>query len=362
MSTTEVLHVIARMNVGGTARYIGHLVEDIPHSKLVTGFVQDSEIEDASMHRISAIRISNLGRKISLMNDFRAWKELSDVVRELEPKILHTHTFKAGLLGRLIPGKHVRIHTFHGHLFEDKTFSYVEKKIIAVIERFLARRTDLLISVGEKVGEELRATGIGKHQSWKSIPPGVIPLQTYDKTDARRTLDLEGSELFVGWMARMTSVKNPQLLLDVADQLPEVSFVMAGGGDLLESIRERAPKNVTVIGWADAANFWSAVDLGISTSDNEGMPIALIEAQMAGIPVVATDVGSSSEIIDNLHTGIISTKEVSDLVLAIKKIIGDENLLRTMGESALTHSRNKFKISQMLQLHRDAYSQIRKKN
>jgi glycosyltransferase involved in cell wall biosynthesis len=356
MSTTEVLHVIARMNVGGTARYVGQLIENIPNSKLATGFVQDSEIEDPCMNSIPAIRISKLGRKFSPINDYRAWRDLRDVVKEVNPRILHTHTFKAGLLGRLVAGKHIRVHTFHGHLFEDKTFSYLERKMIAALERVLAVRTDLLISVGEKVGEELRALNVGKHQVWQSIPPGVIPLTTFDKTKARSSLGIESSQVAVGWMARMTGVKNPHRLLQVAAQLPEVHFVMAGGGDLLDSIRESAPNNVKVIGWADAAIFWSAVDIGISTSDNEGMPIALIEAQMAGVPVVATDVGSSGEIINSSTTGIMTTKEVSNLVLAIKKLIGDENLRQKMGESAFTSARSKFSISKMLNSHREAYS------
>ena len=87
----------------------------------------------------------------------------------------------------------------------------------------------------------------------------------------------------------MTGVKNPLLALDVARQMPDVQFVMAGGGDLLELVAKSAPANVAVIGWTDASLFWSAVDCALSTSDNEGMPIALIEAQLAGLPAVVRE-------------------------------------------------------------------------
>jgi glycosyltransferase involved in cell wall biosynthesis len=92
------------------------------------------------------------------------------------------------------------------------------------------------------------------------------------------------------------------------------------------------------------------------------MPIALIEAQMGGIPVIATDVGSSREIINHLETGIMSSKDISELVLAIQQVVGDEKLRQTMGESAITNARAQFGVSRMLQLHRDVYSGFVKKN
>ena len=95
MSTIKVLHVIARMNVGGTARYVGDLVENIPNSALATGYVQGTEIEDSAVGAINPYRILHLGRKVSPLNDFRAWVELRRLIGEIEPDIIHTHTFKA---------------------------------------------------------------------------------------------------------------------------------------------------------------------------------------------------------------------------------------------------------------------------
>ena len=358
MSTTKVLHVIARMNVGGTARYVSELIEAIPNSKLATGFVQGSEVEDPSVSKLPVIRISHLGRKISLVNDYKAWRELRVIVRECKPEIIHTHTFKAGLIGRLIRGNHKHIHTFHGHLFEDSSFSLLEKKVITLTEKFLARRTDVLITVGQNVGQELRDAGIGVDQKWVSIAPGVQPLPVTNKSVARISLGLPDSVLIVGWMARMAPVKNPQLLLEVAKQLPEVQFVMAGGGDLLESIKVNAPTNVKVIGWADAATFWSAVDVAISTSDNEGMPVALIEAQLAGLPVIATDVGSNSEVIQDKVTGLISSKGVDALVGAVNRFTSLPALMRTQGDKGRERASKEFSLEKMIRSHADLYQEV----
>ena len=343
------------MNVGGTARYVGELVEKIPNSKLATGYVQGSEIEDPCVKKLEVLRIQHMGRRISPFKDFRAWVELRKVIKEVKPLIVHTHTFKAGLIGRLVGGTHKRVHTFHGHLFDDQSFSMLEKKIIIITEKFLANRTNLLISVGKKVGVEIRAQGIGTEKEWLSIAPGVKALSIIDKTQARKSLGLSTEGVLFGWMARMAEVKNPFLLLEIARQLPQVSFVMAGGGNLLEEIKIKAPKNVTVIGWADAATFWSAVDCAISTSDNEGMPVALIEAQLAGVPVIATDVGSNAEVIKGGFTGIVTSKNSNELINAVKKLVADKALMHTMGKTGRDRATEEFSLKKMLDTHKQAY-------
>ena len=358
MSTTKVLHVIARMNVGGTAHYVSEIVGKIPNSKLATGFVQGSEVEDSSVSKLAVIRINHLGRKISPMNDYKAWRELRAIVREHKPEIIHTHTFKAGLIGRLVRGTHKHIHTFHGHLFEDRSFSGLEKKVITLVEKWLAPRADVLVSVGLNVGKELREAGIGVRQKWTSIAPGVEALTLLDKSEARKSIGVNESGILIGWMARMTSVKNPNLLLQVASRLPNVQFAMAGGGDLLETIKSNAPANVKVIGWVNAASFWSAVDIAISTSDNEGMPVALIEAQLAGLPVIATDVGSNSEVIQDDVTGLIASKDVDALVGAVNRFTSLPALMRTQGDKGRERASKEFSLEKMIRSHADLYREV----
>jgi len=336
------------MNVGGTARYVGDLVAGQPagyESLLATGFVQGSEIEDDCVHGLPVVRIPSMGRAINPVADIRAYFELRKVIREYKPDIVHSHTFKAGLLARLVPGTHKRVHTFHGHLFDDQSFSGLAKIFITAAEKFSATRSDVLISVGERVGRELRAAGIGANKKWVSIAPGVKPLATTPYT----------GEFVVGWMARVTSVKNPLLALDVARLLPDIKFVMAGGGDMAHEIPLIAPANLSVIGWTDAAKFWSSVSVALSTSDNEGMPIALIEAQLAGIPVVATDVGSNSEVIANTETGFVVQKTAEALADAISTLATHPQLRSAMGSAAVERALKVFSPAQMIDSHAELY-------
>ena len=157
----------------------------------------------------------------------------------------------------------------------------------------------------------------------------------------------------------MTGVKNPYLLLEVAKSMPKVKFVMAGGGDLLQEVREISPENVSVIGWTDASTFWSAVDCAISTSDNEGMPIALIEAQLAGVPVITTDVGSSSEVVVDGVTGITTDKNRESLMRGLKVLIENRELFQSMSITAATVAEENFNREKMLSHHNKLYSDLR---
>jgi glycosyltransferase involved in cell wall biosynthesis len=346
------------MNVGGTARYIELLLENIPNNMLATGHVQGSEIEDKCVQKLKTIRIQHMGRKISPLNDLRACLEVRKVIKDLKPQIIHTHTFKAGFIGRLVGGGFKRVHTYHGHLFDDESFSKFEKKVITSVEKIMASRTDLLISVGEEVGEKLREEGIGVEQNWLSIPPGVRQIGKLDRHQARAVLGLPKNGILIGWMARMTEVKNPHLLLEVAEKLKGFNFVMAGGGNLLSEIQGKAPPNVAVIGWTDALTFWSAVDLAVSTSQNEGMPISLIEAQLAGIPVIATDVGSTSEVVENGITGAVTSNKPDEIADEIKSLIEDREKFRSMSYASKIRAEKEFSVEKMIGAHKTAYSQL----
>ena len=351
----KVLHVIARMNVGGTARYVGRLVESDPNALLATGYVQGAEAEDDCVASLPVVRVAHMGRAINPVQDLLAFFALRKIIRSVKPDVVHSHTFKAGSLARLVGGSFKRVHTFHGHLFDDASFSGLQKSVITFAERFLAGRTDVLVSVGKKVGVELRAAGVGTSGTWVSIAPGVDALPRVERSIARRGLGVDDDRVLVGWMARVTSVKNPLLMIEVAKRMPSVSFVVAGGGDMLEEVRAAAPSNVSVIGWADASVFWSGVDIALSTSDNEGMPVALIEAQLAGVPVVCTDVGSNGEVIESESTGFVVSKDVDALVGALDKLVGSASLRESFGAAAVARASVEFGVAAMIEKHQSLY-------
>jgi glycosyltransferase involved in cell wall biosynthesis len=362
----KVLHLIARMNVGGTARYLTMLDAGLNQSgiesAIATGFVQGAEAEDPSIASVKLHRINHLGRAINPIADHKAFKEFEALVAKEKPDIIHSHTFKAGLIARArrnsfekAAGKKIKfVHTFHGHLLDDPEFIGPKKSAIIAIEKALATKTDKLITVGQKVANELLDNNIGQPNQFINIPPGVNPLPTKSKEAARQELGITHSPV-IGWLARVTGVKNPLLAAEVAKEIPNATFIFGGDGDLLPELKKSAPINSKIYGWVDAATFLSACDIIISTSENEGMPVALIEAQLAGLPVVATNVGSTSEVVINNKTGIVTHKKKSELVAAINRLLASPETLKNMGNSAQSHARTTFSPESMINKHIDLY-------
>jgi glycosyltransferase involved in cell wall biosynthesis len=360
----RVLHVIARLNVGGTARYITRLAEELPKHKIetfvATGFVQGSEQEDPSAKSLKVIRLPSLGRQINPIKDHFALKQLLEVIKEVQPDILHTHTFKAGYIGRIktreiskVAGKRVKfVHTFHGHLFDDPEFSGLKSLIITSFERRFATRTDAIVTVGAQVAKDLLGREIGQPEQFVNIPPGVEPLKI-PKAKPR-------TKVTIGWIARVTGVKNPLRALEIAKLFPEAQFLIAGGGDLLNQVKAQAPKNTKVLGWTDAAKLFAASDIILSTSENEGMPIALIEAQLASKPVVATNVGGVAEVVLNNKTGFVTKKNTKDLAAALEKLIASKALRTAQGKAAKAHAARAFSLEKMINAHVSLYKKLSK--
>ena len=359
----RVLHVIARLNVGGTARYITQLANELPkhgiETFVATGFVQGGEVEDPSVASIDVIRIPALGRSINPIKDHLARKQLEKIIREVKPDIIHTHTFKAGYVTRMKKQSVPVVHTFHGHLLDDPEFSGFKSKVIVEVERKLAKNSTKLVTVGRRVADELLEQRIGHRAQYVNIPPGVVAVDVTPRAQALANLNLDDTgKPIVGWIARVTGVKNPMRALEVADALPDTRFVIAGGGDLLDQVKAKAPANVSVIGWADAADLFGAADIILSTSENEGMPVALIEAQLAGKPVVATDVGSVSEVILNHETGIVTNKNAGSIALALESLTLDKAKRDEMGRQAVARAQALFSVDRMINAHIDLYSSI----
>ena len=363
-----VLQVIARLNLGGTAKYLITLNYGLNKagikSLIATGCVQKGEIEDLEVKKLKPIRINTLGRKLSLTNDIKAARELRKVVVKVNPDVIHTHTFKAGLLVRAQRnrieeglGKKIRfVHTFHGHLFDDPEFKGFKAFLIKSVENRLSKRSDRLVTVGEIVMSDLDSKGIRGINKNISIPPAVAPLILQNKTSAlKKYTAKDKNRVRVLWLARVTGVKNPQRVIEIAKQLPEIDFYLVGGGDLLERVKIQAPRNLRVLGWQDAKSILPIADIFLSTSENEGMPIALIEAQLAAIPVVATNVGSVPEVVLHNKSGIICSKSNDDLIVAIKKLAQSKSLRSKFGKAGRAHALKSFSEKNLISAHKNVY-------
>ncbi len=363
-----VLQVIARVNLGGTAKYLFTLSDLLPKigikTIIATGYVQGDEIEDSELEKFDFIRIKNLGRKINIIKDIKSALDLRKIIIELQPDIIHTHTFKAGLLVRVQKRKLEQyleketkfIHTFHGHLFDDPQFSGSKALLITFIERYLAKKCNNIITVGVSVKNDLNQKGIYSKNLTVSIPPTVEPLSLISKKNALNKFNImDKNRIRVIWIARVTGVKNPFKVIRIARALPEFDFYMAGGGDLLDKIKAKAPENLKVLGWQDVKEILPIADIFLSTSENEGIPIAMIEAQLAGIPIVATNVGSVSEVVINHKTGLLCDKSERQIVNCIRTLAENKKLRSDFSKNAKFIASKKFTKSMFIKAHKDIY-------
>jgi glycosyltransferase involved in cell wall biosynthesis len=359
----KVLIVIARLNVGGTAQYIGELVKGLKGSKyevlVATGHVQGAEVEDQVVSEMPIVRIPSLGRRISPLNDWRARADLKRVIKDFQPDLFYSHTFKAGLISRSIRDAIPRVHAFHGHLLSEPELQGWKSRVVVWLERWLALKSKLLVTVGQRVADELLKVGVGNKAQYRSIAPGVVPLVLEDREKARKELGIaEEVRPIVVWMARVTAVKAPQRVKEIAKLIPEARFLLAGGGDMLDEVSQNLPENLTVLGWQPATKMWAVADLAISTSENEGMPVALIEAQLAGVPAVAVNVGSVGEVIADGDTGFLFDEFGSDYIFKVRQLVLGISELIKLGRAAEERAKAQFSPQKLINSHVALFEEI----
>ena len=374
----KVMRIIARMNVGGPAVQVSGLMRgfdpELFDQKLLTGYCAEDEadyLEKVAVD-VKAIRIDGLGRSLKLRADLTALFAIVKEIRRFKPDVIHTHTAKAGVLGRIasiLSGqKSMRVHTFHGHLLHGY-FGAVKTKLVIFIEKFLALFTHQLLAVGKKVQDDLIAAGIGNLNKFAVMPPGLKLAHVPNKHDARKELGLDQNEIYCAFIGRITQIKRPDRFLDVvaktkADNV-KVHFVVAGAGELLQECQDRVSAEnlpVTFLGWReDIEVVLAAADFVILTSDNEGTPLILIQAGMVGIPVIATNVGSTNEIVVDGKTGLLTDLSADQLADAIARVATDADLRAEMGAAGKEYTMARYGVARLVKDHQDLYLRLLKR-
>lgn len=357
----RVARVIARMNVGGPALLVTTLTEDLPNDlfeqRLFIGNVGPGEDDYLELHGISleATVVPGLGRSVRPFDDLRAFWFLCKEFRRFRPDIVDTHTAKAGVLGRLAArvtgGRRVQVvHTFHGHLLNGYFRPGIRTAVVWV-ERLLARMSNRLVSVGASVRDELLAAGIGRRDQYQVVPPAVPVLSApIDRAPARAALQLDSDRPIVAFVGRLTHIKRPDRLIEamslVCAELPDAQLVIAGDGDLFEDTKAQARSlgdQVLFLGFrSDVQTILAAADVVVLTSDNEGMPVSLIEAAACGRACVTTDVGSAKEVVLDHVTGLVVEKDAAAVARALLAILGDATMRDGFEQAAVSHARQCF--------------------
>lgn len=325
---------------------------------LAVGTCGPGEVEGVFDGRFEVTRIRHLQREPRFFKDVIALINLSFLIRKVRPSIVNTHTLKAGVLGRLavvLSGLRNRtkvVHTFHGH-HHYGYFGSATVNIISRIERILERITDCYIINGRQVESDLLSSGLFKSKRHVVILPGVQDQQ-------KRIKRSSDGELKVGWLGRFTEIKRPKMFLEIARELPNFEFHIGGAGELEPELRESAPANVIFHGWVIPQKFWSGLDIATLTSYNEAAPFSLIEAATMGLPCIATDVGSVSDIVTDGVNGFLIHGGVEEFVNRIIELSLDSELRENMGLISFEKSKKSFALDNFRVAHIDIYNDLLK--
>lgn len=384
---TKIIRIIARLNVGGPAKHVVWLTSGLNdagfETLLVTGKVPEGE-EDmgyfAAECDVTPRYFSEMSREISLKDAITVWKLFRLFLRE-RPDIVHTHTAKAGTVGRtagflyrwLTPGTLVGkpreckfVHTYHGHVFHSY-YGRNRTRVFLMIERLLARMiTDRLIVISKQqsveIGEKFR---VGRRGQIKVIPLG-LDLGLFAEHASRRAkfrheLCIPDHTILIGIVGRLTEIKNHEMFLNVVARLKEIDpacrrqgevrFIIIGDGGLRETLEAQSialglDKDVIFVGGRrDPEYFYPALDVVALTSRNEGTPLTLIEAMANARPVVATNVGGVVDLLGDVvedgpyqvcRRGIgVPPGDEEAFVAALSRIIRDRSLRQELGERGL---------------------------
>jgi len=369
----KVMQIIARMNVGGPAVLVADLMRNLDSSKfetrLVTGYCDENESDylDEVATDIKAIRIPGLGRSISIGKDLKACSLLVKEIRRFKPDVVHTHTAKAGVLGRVATfiarPTAKRIHTFHGHLLHGY-FDSRKVKMLILLEKVLGFITYKFVAIGNVVKADLVKAGIAKNSKFEVIYPGLQDLVIYPQLAARKTLGLDPEKIYVIYVGRLTQIKRPNRLIDLGRSLkvdhPKTHILIAGAGELLEELTAQSESEslpIKFLGWRnDIDMILSASDIAVLCSDNEGIPLTLIQASQAGLPIVTTNVGSVSDIVLDGVTGLLTKTSADGLIQGVSKLLDDPDLRARLGESGKIRAREFFSSQAMVEHHEELYS------
>lgn len=381
MKKIKVLRIIARLNIGGPAIHTILLTEGLDKNRfetiLVAGTVEKSEGDMfylAKEKGIQPVIIPELSRALNIRNDIIAFWKLFCLIKKEKPEIIHTHTAKAGTLGRLagllyclvsgfwflVSGKRtcILIHTFHGHVLHSY-FDKIKSVLFIWIERFLAIFTTKIIAVSENLRKELTELKIVGPKKIITIPLG-LELGRYLKIE-KNGPDLRDYKS-IGIIGRLVPVKNHKMFLDAGKRLKDnlglaqkVKFLIIGDGPLRKELENYAEglgikQEVVFTGWVrDLEKMYSELDIVVLTSLNEGTPVALIEAQAAARPCVATCVGGVRDVIEDEGGGfLVPSKDIEKFAQSLINLVNNPGLMKSMGEYGRDRVKNKFSRERLI--------------
>ena len=372
----KVLRVIARLNVGGPALHVAYLSAGLADrgydTTLVAGKVGAGEESMAFVAEQRGVRIETLDdlhREIAPLRDLRTILRLARLIRSERPTILHTHTAKAGAVGRiaaLLAGDArppVIVHTFHGHVLRGY-FNPALTAAFRLLERLLARVATKLVAVSPEVRDDLVALGVAPAAKFAVVRLGIelderVDYDEEGRKATRRLLGIPPDAFVVGWIGRMTAVKRTDDIARTLQALVERGvngyLCLVGDGPDRTRLEHRmhelgVAKRCLFVGYQEnVARFYDAMDVLLLTSVNEGTPVSVIEALAAGRPVVATRVGGVSDVVrDGVDGFLAEVADVESLAARLAELAGDPELRARMGNAGQAHVVDRYAVERLV--------------
>ena len=371
----RVLRVIARLNVGGPALHVTYLARGLAErgyeTTLVAGDVapgEESMAFVADRAGVDIVRLPGLSRELSPVRDALAAWRLAKLIRRVRPDVVHTHTAKAGAVGRAaamlsgVRNRPVVVHTFHGHVLRGY-FGHAGTMLFRSIETALARATDRLIAVSPEVRDELVALGVAPERKFSVIRLGIElePRVAFegDVTEVRRRHGIPSDAFVVGWFGRMTAVKRTDDLLTtlaaLRDRGVDALLLLVGDGADRARLEQRAhelgvARFCVFLGYQEDVAPWYAVcDAVALTSVSEGTPVTIIEALAAGRAVVATSVGGVPDVVDDGETGyLVPPGDIEALAERLAELARDPERRDAMGREGRERVLRRYAVERLV--------------
>ncbi len=371
--------------MGGPALHVAYLSAGLEErgyeTTLVAGSLAPGEESMAGVAErlgVPVVAVPELHREISALRDLRAVYRLASIIREVRPAILHTHTAKAGAIGRIgamLAGEArppIVVHTYHGHVLRGY-FDPVRSNAFRLLERMLARRTTALVAVSPEVRDDLVALGVAPADLFTVIRLGIGLDERIGSAEGgaetRRLLGIAPGRFTVGWIGRMTGVKRTDDVLVTVQKLRErgvdACLVMVGDGPDREALEQLAKRlgiarSVLFLGYQEeVAPYFAAFDAFLLTSLNEGTPVTTIEALAAGVPVVSTRVGGVPDVVrDGVDGFLVEPGDTDAMAGRLAELAGDVELRRRIGDAGRERVQSRYSVGRLLDDVDDLYRRL----
>jgi glycosyltransferase involved in cell wall biosynthesis len=372
----RVVRVIARLNMGGPALHVAYLTAGLEprgyRTTLVAGELARGESSMAFVADrlgVDVVPLAQLHREVSPVRDLVAAVRLARLIRAERPDIVHTHTAKAGAVGRVaavLAGGRRRpliVHTFHGHVLRGY-FGPVRTTAFRLLETLLAGSTDALVAVSPQVRDDLVALGIARRGKFAVVRLGIelerrVLAGPGAREETRRLLGVPEGRFLVGWVGRMTGVKRTNDVLRALELLRErgvdAGLCLVGDGPDRDGVERTAhrlgiARYCLYLGYQEEiARWYAAVDAVVLPSANEGTPVSVIEALAAGRPVVATRVGGVPDVVTDGADGfLVEVGDVAALADRLARLAADAGLRESMGAAGRAGVLSRYAVDRLV--------------